>query len=194
MKKAVFLDRDGTINEDIGDLFLPDKLILIPRAIEALKLLQEQFELFIVTNQPGIGRGIFSEKEYLAFNEYYQEVLAKEGITIKMTYCCPHEKKEKCRCRKSSDYFLKDAETEFNICLEDSYVIGDHPHDIEMGIRGNAGTVYLLTGHGQKHKKEMVVNPDHIAENLYGAATWIIEKQKLKKGESGCLREMILKR
>jgi len=73
MNKAAFLDRDGTINEDVGDFYSPEKLVFIPRALEALKILKERFLLFIVTNQSGIGKQIFREEEFLRFNDYYKK-------------------------------------------------------------------------------------------------------------------------
>src|SRR3989304_8766740 len=100
MNNAIFLDRDGTINEDIGDLYTPEKLVLIPRAIEALKLLQEKFLLFIITNQSGVGKGVFSSDQYMRFNDYFMNTLKKHGVVIKEVFCCPHIKEEKCVCRK----------------------------------------------------------------------------------------------
>ena len=176
MRKAIFLDRDGTINEDVGDLFSKDNLFFIPRAIEALRLLQEKFVLFIVTNQSGIGKGAFSEKEFLQFNEYFKGVLEDHNIDIRHIYYCPHRKEEKCICYKPKTFFLKQAEKEYFIDLSSSYVIGDHPHDIEMGREAGAKTVYLLSGHGNRHRREMVYEPDHISSNLYEAAAWILEK------------------
>lgn len=176
MKRAIFLDRDGTINEDVGDLFSQDKLEFIPRAIESLKLLQEQFELFIVTNQSGIGKKHFSEKEYLEFDAYFQELLWQEGIKIEKTYYCPHMREEGCICHKPQTFFLKKAEREYGIDLAKSYVIGDHPHDTEMGDRVGAKSIYLLTGHGPKHRKEIVTSPSYIANDLYEAAMWIMNR------------------
>lgn len=175
MAKAIFLDRDGTINEDVGDLFLEDKLVFIPRAIEALKLLQERFALFIVTNQPGIGKNVFNEKEYSVFNNNFHSILRKEGVKIIKTYHCPHKNKDNCICHKPKTYFMKQAEKEYGIDLTGSYVVGDHPHDIEMGSCAGAKTVYLLSGHGNKHRNEMLIQPDRISEDLYGASKWILK-------------------
>jgi D-glycero-D-manno-heptose 1,7-bisphosphate phosphatase len=105
--KAIFLDRDGTINEDVGDLYQVEKLVFIPDAIEALKILQEQFALFIVTNQSGIGRGAFSENDFIWFSQYYSSLLHREGVVIRRTYFCPHLKGEQCACYKPNPYFLK---------------------------------------------------------------------------------------
>jgi HAD superfamily hydrolase (TIGR01662 family) len=82
MNKAIFLDRDGTINEDIGDLYIPEKLIFISRAIEALKILQEGFQLFVITNQSGVGKGVFSGDEFARFNDYFVRALKERGVDI----------------------------------------------------------------------------------------------------------------
>ncbi|MEK6646318.1 MAG: HAD family hydrolase [Candidatus Firestonebacteria bacterium] len=183
MYKAVFLDRDGTINEDVGDFCSPNKLIFIPGAIEALRILQEKFLLFIITNQSGISKGVFTEKEFIRFNKYFNKLLKKEGVVIKKIYYCSHIKEEKCICRKPSSYFLKQAVQNYNIDLRNSYVIGDHPHDIEMGYNVGVSSIYLLTGHGKKHRQDLIIKPDFIATDLYKASIWIFAKNKLKVGK-----------
>jgi len=178
MYNAVFLDRDGTINEDVGDLCSQDKLIFIHGSIAALRILQEMFLLFIITNQSGIGKSVFSEEEFLKFNEYFKILLKNEGIAIKHIYYCPHTKEENCICHKPKPYFLIKAEKDYDINLKTSYVVGDHPHDIEMAHKVGAGSVYLLTGHGAKHKQELklLAHPDIVADDLYEAAARIVKK------------------
>ena len=185
LHSAVFLDRDGTINEDVGDFCSLDKLIFIPRAFEALRMLQRNYLLFIITNQSGIGKGFFSERDLLQFNAEFYAVLKEEGISIKQIYYCPHTKEKKCHCRKPSPYFLKIAEKGYDINLKNSYVIGDHPHDMEMAHKVGAGSVYLLTGHGRKHKQELLSKPDFIANDIYRAAVWIINNHRPKGGTNG---------
>jgi len=174
MHKAIFLDRDGTINEDVGDLYSSDKLIFIPRAIEALKILQQNFQLFIITNQSGIGKNVFSKDEYLQFNEYFIGLLNSCGVAIEQVYHCPHRKEENCICRKPKHYFINEAEKIYIIDIKSSYVIGDHPHDAEMAFRVGARSVYLLTGHGKKHLEELTIEPTFIADDIYEASLWIM--------------------
>ena len=181
MHKAIFLDRDGTINEDVGYFCSADKLIFFPRAIQALRILQERFQLLIITNQSGIGKKIFSEEEFIQFNIYFNGILKNNSINIKYIYYCPHTKEDNCICHKPSTYFLKKAKKEYNINLLNSYVVGDHPHDIEMAKKVGASSVYLLTGHGEKHRKELLIEPDHIAVDLYEATIWIMGNDE-KKG------------
>lgn len=173
MKKAIFLDRDGTINEDVGYFCSMDQFRLIPNAIDALKLLQKHFDLFIVTNQSGVARKIFSEEDLIVFNRQIEELLFKQGIHIKKTYYCPHLPSDRCHCHKPSTYFLDEAAKEYAIDLKKSFVIGDHPHDIEMACRVGATSVYVLTGHGERHRDELIVQPDYLARNIFQAANWI---------------------
>jgi D-glycero-D-manno-heptose 1,7-bisphosphate phosphatase len=170
----VFLDRDGTINEDVGDLFDIEKLQFIPRSIEAMKMLQEKFLLFIETNQTGIARRDFTMEQYNRFNDQFLNILHDNGILIQKSYCCPHLIEDGCVCRKPSTYFLKQAEMEFGIDLTKSYTIGDHGSDIELGLNAGAKSVYVLTGHGSKHLNELEVKPHHICNNLFEAAVWIL--------------------
>jgi histidinol-phosphate phosphatase family protein len=176
MNKAIFLDRDGTINEDVGDLYTPDKLVFIPRAIEALKLLQERYDLFIITNQSGVGKGVFNNDQYIRFNEYFISMLEEHDVVIKEVFCCPHVKEEKCICHKPSPYFIEETRKVYSLDIGNSYCIGDHPHDMEMAEKAGARSIYLLTGHGIKHRGELSFQPDYIANNLYEAALWIMSK------------------
>jgi len=175
MNKAIFLDRDGTINEDIGHLYTSEKLVFIPKAIEALKLLEERFLLFIITNQSGVGEGIFNDDDYIRFNSYFIEVLKNQGINIKEVFCCLHAKEEKCVCRKPSIYFIEKAKKTYNLDIRNSYCVGDHPHDMEMAKNAGARSIFLLTGHGIKHRQELTFQSDYVVDDLYGAALWIIK-------------------
>ncbi len=181
MSKAIFLDRDGTINEDMGYICSPQQFHLIDQAVEALLILQGSFRLFIVTNQSGVARGYFSEEHLKSFNRYVEDLLFKKGIEIQKTYYCPHLINENCVCHKPSSYFLKKAAEEFVVNLRQSYVIGDHPHDVEMAHNVDAKGIYVLTGHGRKHHHELKSIPDHIADNLYDASRWIVENETRKQ-------------
>jgi histidinol-phosphate phosphatase family protein len=174
MNKAIFLDRDGTINEDVGPLFSPDQLHFIPGTLEALRRLQDKFLLFIVTNQSAIGNKLYRLEDFEQFDDYFRGKLKENGIQIIHTYCCPHTKEENCLCYKPNTFFLKTAARDHDIALDQSYVIGDHPHDVVMGYRAGAKTAYVLTGHGQKHQGELTVKPDLLAHDLHAVAEWIL--------------------
>jgi len=125
LHRAIFLDRDGTINEDVGDLYSAERLIFIPRAIEALDILQQHFILFIITNQSGIGKQVFSEETFLKFNEYFIQLLNSYGITIQHVFYCPHTKEDNCVCRKPKQYFIREAETRYDIDVRSSIAVQD---------------------------------------------------------------------
>lgn len=173
MNKAVFLDRDGVINEDPGYVHKIDDFKFINNAIEGLKLLKD-FKLILITNQSGVGRGYYTKRDFLKFNSHLINELLKNKIKIEKTYYCLHHPDESCNCRKPSIKHIEEAKKEFNIDLGQSYVVGDHLHDIEMGKKAGCKTVFVLTGHGKKHKE--TIKADFIAQDLYGAAQWIISQ------------------
>jgi len=173
MTRAVFLDRDGTLNHDSGYVHKVEELKLLDNVIEGLRLLKE-FKLFLVTNQSGIGRGYYTEEQFHEFNDALVETLRKEGIKIEHTKYCPHHPEDDCVCRKPSLKFLHELEQAYGLDLKTSFVIGDHPHDIEMGHKAGCKTVYMLTGHGEKHKGELKHKPDFIANDFLEAAQWVL--------------------
>ncbi len=180
MDKAIFLDREGTINKDTMYPHKIEDFILLPGVIEALKNLSKEFIFFIITNQSGIGRGIFEDKDFHIFNNHLISVLRENGIEVKKTYYCPHAPEQDCDCRKPNLRYIKDAEKEFDIDLKNSWVIGDHPHDVEMGIKAGIKSIYLLSGHGQKHFQELEIKnikPAFIAKGLLEASEFIINDQ-----------------
>ncbi len=177
MKKAVFIDRDGTIIEDKGYVYKIKDFRLLPNTVRGLKLLQG-YALFIVTNQSGIGRKIYSKEDLNEFNNYLLKKLKKNNIKIKKVYYCVHKPEDNCKCRKPNIKFLKDAEKEFGINLKKSFVIGDMKSDFEMGKRACCKTIHVLSGHGIKFKDE--VKPNYFAKDLFDAAKWIIKNDKFR--------------
>ncbi len=156
-RTAVFLDRDGTIIEDRGDLWDPAQVVFFKDTVPALRCLAEQFALFIVTNQSGVAKGTITMKDVQRVNDYVEKYLAAKDVPIAATYVCPHERSSGCRCIKPNAFFLKEAERDFAIDLRRSFVIGDHPHDVELATRVGATGIYVLSGHGRKHRRELSV-------------------------------------
>src|SRR3989338_8270804 len=175
MTKAVFIDRDGTIVEDTGYIHKAEDFKLLPNAIEGLRKLRK-FMIFIVTNQSGIGRGIYKLEDFKRFNDRVIYELGKHKIKIEKIYYCPHKPEDNCDCRKPKTKFLKDAEKDFEIDLKKSYVIGDRKIDFEMGKAAGCATIHVWTGKVIKHKNE--INPDYSAKDLVDAAQWIVKKSK----------------
>ena len=148
--KAVFLDRDGTVNVGVPVYERVDsisKVILLPGTIEALKLLGGlDYGVFFVTNQAGISEGLINLKEFEQINNKVLELISPSGITILKTYICPHAENDNCNCRKPQPTLLLQAAKEFNIDLASSWMIGDRPSDVLTGV--NAGTKTILTKTG----------------------------------------------
>lgn len=164
--------------EDRGDIRSPQEVIFYPNALPALKLLAQHFMLFIVTNQSAIGKGSLASHEVEEVNHYVQDRIAKEGIEIKEIYVCPHTTEQGCSCKKPKPFFLEKAANDHDLDLSRSFVIGDHTHDIEFAKNAGAEGVYVLTGHGMKHKKELLgdctVCPDVLEAAQYIIRTRII--------------------
>ncbi len=153
--KAIILDRDGTLIEDKDYAYKIEDFELLPGVIEGLKILQKNFLLFIVTNQSGIGRGYYTDREFHKFNDHLIEILKENKIRIERTFYCPHIKEDNCECKKPKIKYIREIVDGWNIDIEQSWMIGDHPSDIQFGINGGCRTVFLTTGHGDKHIDEL---------------------------------------
>ncbi len=138
MRKAVFLDRDNTLIKDDGYIHEPEKVELLPTVPEGLKLLKKaDYLLIVVSNQSGIGRGYFKEKDFHAVNERLQELLKPHGVQIDDFFFCPHRPDENCNCRKPKTGMVEEAAKKWNIDLSESFVIGDKEIDVMLAF--NAG-------------------------------------------------------
>ena len=180
MKSAIFLDRDGTIIRDKGNIGEISQVEFYNYTFDCLRKLQEKFLLFIITNQPGIAKGNVSREQVEKVNLYVLNILKENGIEIKAIYCCPHQKSDNCKCRKPKTYFLEKAQKENLLDLKKSYVIGDHPSDVELAFNSEANGIYVLSGHGKKHYKELSENIKHkimIKQNLELAAKEILKQR-----------------
>jgi len=172
-RAGLFLDRDGTIIEDRGFLTEPDEVVFVPGVFAALRRLQEHFLLFIVTHQTGLSRGLQTSEQVERVNDHVVSELAREGIRILEVYCCPHEKEEDCLCRKPKPYFLEVAAEQYGLELSRSISIGDHPADADLGLNAGGLGLYVLTGHGAKHRSEIATGTRVFAD-LGAAADWIL--------------------
>ena len=171
----MFLDRDGTLIEDLGYVHRIEDLHFLPGVIEGLKRLQERFLFFIITNQSGIERGFYTIDDFHTFHRFFLDQLKCQGIEIERTYFCPHI--GGCNCKKPSTKFIDEAIRLYGIDSIDSWVIGDHPSDIMMGKNARCKTIYLLTGHGRKHLGELEekrVRPTIIANDFLSAVEFIM--------------------
>ena len=152
---AIFLDRDGTIINDYGYIKQASEVQFYPFTFKALDLLQEHFLIFIITNQSGIAKGLVTVKEVEEVNNYILNTLKERGIAIYDVFCCPHKSDDNCICKKPKTYFIEKACQLYNIDLNQSFIIGDHPSDVQCGINAGITPIYVLTGHGDKHKNQI---------------------------------------
>ncbi len=182
MKPAAFLDRDGTIIEDRGHLRSPAEVVFYPETVRALQRLQEHFDLFIVTHQPGIAGGLVSEAEVEEVNRHVATELLRQGVRIAAVYCCPHRREDRCRCIKPEPFFLEEAARQFGVDLKASFVVGDHPHDVTLAQNAGARGVYVLTGHGRKHRAEAPAGAP-IVPGIWEAVDWILAFRHMRQLE-----------
>lgn len=183
-RPAIFLDRDGTLIEDRGHLSDPGQAVFYPETAQALRRLQTHFLLFIVTNQSGVSRGILRLEDANRVNTHVVQRLRDNGVAIREVYCCPHTREDRCTCIKPKPYFLSLAAHDHDVDLSRSFVVGDHPADVELAVNAGARGIYVLCGHGRKHLNEVNV-PCEIVEGICDAADTILCVEAagvLKKG------------
>lgn len=143
--KALFLDRDGVINKDLGYVYRIEDFEFMPGIFEALAgFMMLGYEIFVVTNQSGIGRGYYSEDDFAKLSKYMIDEFKSYGIEIKKIYHCPHTPSDDCNCRKPKPGMILQALDEFNISLKDSLMIGDKPSDLESAQRAGVERGYLI--------------------------------------------------
>jgi D-glycero-D-manno-heptose 1,7-bisphosphate phosphatase len=183
---AVFFDRDGTLIEDVGYLRSPGEIHLIPGAAEAVRLLNDRhIPAYVVSNQSGIARGLFSEQDLVEIHRRLAEELAAAGAHIDRIYYCPHHPTEgrppyniECNCRKPGIGMLQHAAEDFQIALHRSFVIGDKLLDIQAGKAAGARSILVLTGFGRTSVQECRNNgivPDFTAPTVVEAVNYVVE-------------------
>jgi D-glycero-D-manno-heptose 1,7-bisphosphate phosphatase len=181
-RPAVFLDRDGTIIEDRGDLSEPAQVVFFKDTVSSLRRLSDHFMLFIVTNQSGVAKRTVTIEDVQRVNAHVKSYLAAHGVPIAATYVCPHHRASGCQCIKPNPYFLKQAEQDFRIDLRRSFVIGDHPHDVDLATQVGATGLYVLSGHGMKHRGELSVHA-LVVEGIHEATEQILEMAFKRQAE-----------
>jgi D-glycero-D-manno-heptose 1,7-bisphosphate phosphatase len=188
-RRAVFLDRDGTLNKDVG----------YPNSFEAIEVYDYSFEAVrrinragflavVVTNQSGIGRGLIEEKKLREIHNKMRDLFNTNNARLDAFYYCPHyinsqdpRYRKDCACRKPNPGMALKASEELKIKLKGSYMVGDKIEDIEFGLNFDATPVLLLTGHGQKALRKLPekgLQPSHVAKNLLEAVDWILKNEE----------------
>jgi len=176
---AVFLDRDGTLNEDPGYLGDPEKLKLFPGTGKALSMLKNKlnFKLIVISNQSGIARGLLTDENVIAVNNRINELLIPDDVMIDAFFYCPFHPDfsdpKDCTCRKPSPEMVFRAAKDMNISLERSYFVGDAVSDIECGKNAGVKTILVKTGYGEESFL-MLQNqnnfPTFVAQNILDVA------------------------
>lgn len=179
--RAVFLDRDGVIIEEKGFVFEPDDVVLVDAAAEAIiRMSSMGLKIVVLTNQSGIGRGLFNEESYKKVLRRMVQLLEKSGARLDGVYHCPHAPWEGCDCRKPKPGLALKAAKDLGISLSRSFVVGDKRSDMELARAIGSKGILVRTGYGLR--TEMEGNPvwDAVADSIVGAVEVI---QKWVEGE-----------
>lgn len=178
--RAVFLDRDGTLNVDPGYINHPDQMILLPGVGAALASLKKAgFWLIVVSNQSGVGRGIIKAEDLPKIHARLDELLAPSRVKIDQYQFCVHRPEEGCRCRKPGIKLLEDAARAYDLDLHRSYMVGDKVLDLGAGRNaGCAASILVRTGHGAVTEKDLRPGEaDYVGDSLAEAAAWILRRE-----------------
>ena len=186
MTKALFVDRDGSLNEDVGYVSRPEDLIIYPWAAEAIRLVNESgMKAIVVTNQSGIARGLYTEETLHQIHQRLRAELARDGARLDGIYYCPHHPRigdpryrQLCGCRKPNPGMLHQAAVEHNVDLAGSFVIGDKSSDINLATNAGAKGVLVLTGYGretQSDRERWPCHPEFVANDVLEAVRLILD-------------------
>ena len=188
-RRAIIMDRDGTVCEEVGYVNHVSRVRLLARSAAAIRRANEAgFQTVVVTNQAGVARGYFDEHLVDEVHDRVREMLASDGARLDGLYYCPHHPevgaapyRKACDCRKPRPGMLLRARDEMGIDLARSYMIGDSVRDIEAGHRAGTTTVLVLTGYGrgelEYQSQGWSVKPAHVADDLLDAVTWILARE-----------------
>jgi len=188
-RPAIFMDRDGTICQEVGYVNHVSRCALLPRSAAAIRLINEAGRpALVATNQAGVARGYFEEPLIGQVHERMRRLLAEGGARVDGVYYCAHHPtagappyRADCDCRKPKPGMLLQGAKEHDSDLGRSWMIGDSIKDIEAGRAAGTGTVMVMTGYGRgesEHRRgEWRVEPDHMAEDLFEAVQWILARE-----------------
>jgi D-glycero-D-manno-heptose 1,7-bisphosphate phosphatase len=176
---AVFLDRDGTINEQMGYINHLSRFKLLPQAVPAIRRLNEAgVKVVVITNQSGAARGYFPASLVDEVHAHLKQLLAAGGAHLDRIYACLHGPADGCDCRKPRPTLMKQAARDLNLDLTRSYLVGDRYSDIQTAANAGAKGILVLTGYGRGEyeyvRPEQKVQPVHVAPDLLEAVEWIL--------------------
>lgn len=188
LRAGVFLDRDGTIAEEVGYLNDIGRFRIFEYSAQAIQRLNRaEFPVIVVTNQSGAARGFFPESLIHQVHERMKKELAAGGAHVDAIYYCPHHRDDNCDCRKPLPGMLERAVREHGISLRDSYLVGDRYDDAQMIQAAGGKGILVLTGYGrgeyQWNREKWPRQPDYVAENLSAAVDYILEEGNRRPAE-----------
>jgi len=177
---AVFLDRDGTINEQMGYINHLSRFRLLPQAVSAIRRLNKAgVKAVIITNQSGAARGYFPPMLVDKVHETLQTLLAEGGAHVDGIYACLHHPNESCACRKPRPTLIQQAARDLDLDLSRSYLVGDRFSDIQTAANAGVKGILVLTGYGRGEyeylRAAQKIQPVHVAPDLFEAVNWIIQ-------------------
>jgi D-glycero-D-manno-heptose 1,7-bisphosphate phosphatase len=180
-KAAVFLDRDGTICEEVGYLNHLSRFHMFPFAPASIRRLNDRGLLvFVITNQSGVARGYYPESLVQTVHDLMTKQLSQAGAHLDGIYYCPHTSADACICRKPGPGMLRQASSEHGVDLTRSFVVGDRHSDVELAHSVGARSIMVRTGYGEGeilwHAQGWEIMPDFIAADLTAATDWILEQ------------------
>jgi D-glycero-D-manno-heptose 1,7-bisphosphate phosphatase len=177
---AVFLDRDGTINEEMGYINHLSRFQLLPQAVPAIRRLNAAgLKVVVITNQSGAARGYFPASLVDEIHAHLQQVLAAGGAHLDGIYACLHGPADDCACRKPQPTLMEQAARDLNLDLSRSYAVGDRYRDIETAANAGVKGILVLTGYGRGEyeylRAAQGVQPVRVADDLLDAVEWILQ-------------------
>lgn len=173
-RRAVLLDRDGTLIVEKPYLHTPEDVELLPTVVEGMRLLQEEgFFLVLLTNQSGIGRGYYSPQDMDATHVKLCALLAQQDVILDGLYHCSHHPQSVCSCRKPEPGMAYAAANELGFSLDRSYIIGNNACDVQLGLRIGSRSVLVRTGHGIHLCSVLAAQAHYVAKTFFDAAKWI---------------------
>jgi D-glycero-D-manno-heptose 1,7-bisphosphate phosphatase len=178
MHKAIFMDRDGTVSEEVGYMYHAGLYKPFPWAGPAIRKINDSgMKAILITNQSGVGRGYFDERSVDQVHDILRAELARCNAKLDAIYACIHHPGAGCNCRKPNPGMLLQAQQELNIDLTTSYVIGDKQLDVETAYGVGAKSILVLTGYGLAEREKYIAHehqPHLVAGNLMAAVDAIL--------------------
>ena len=177
-QKVIFLDRDGVINRGFDSGYVDDwkKFTFLPRSLAALRRLRKAgYKVIVISNQAGVSKGIYSLKTLRAITRRMRKAVEERGGRLDAVYYCPHQRQNRCSCRKPKVGLFRRAKKRFGIRLKNSFFVGDSRVDVEAGKAIGCRTVLVLSGRNRRRPR-WDIKPNTVRKDLWEAVNWILKQ------------------